>query len=134
MKNKEIVALQNAMNELHFECERLAAENKALHEENKNLIEYITNIGVKIKTELCTEYNFQDRNSVTFKRLDLDRATLYVKAPDVKRTNEFLNMIRNCRILPPFNFASYQKNLTADLSKFSDSEMLDYKYRRETGV
>ena len=133
IENQYMDELIKKMAELNFVCEGLVAENKALHDENRMLVDYITKIGVKIKTELCTNYDYEAMRPVQFKRMDLDRATFYVESPHVERTNEFLSMLKNGEALPPFRFNSYRKLLSLDLSDYSDAEMFEYKCRKEEG-
>ena len=134
LKDEYFEELCQKLDILYYKCLLLEAQNKALHEENKMLIDYITKIGVKVKTELCTSYNYQNACETRFKRVDLDRASFYVQDPNVERTEEFLSMIKNGEALPPFKFNSYHKHFMNDFSNFSDMDMIEYKYQREVGV
>ena len=126
--------LYQKLDDLWHRSKVLESENKALYEENKLLIDYISKIGIKIKTDLCTSYDYRDSRCSHFKRVDLERSSFYVEAPQIERTEEFLSMLRNGEALPPFRFNSYCRNLTHDFSSFSDMDMIEYKYQREVGV
>lgn len=134
LKDEYFEELCKKLDNLYYDCLSLEAQNRALHEENKMLIDYISRIGIKIKTELCTSYNYQNACETQFKRVDLDRASFYIEAPDIKRTGEFLSMIKNGEALPPFRFNSYHRHLINDISNFSDMDMIEYNYRKEVGI
>lgn len=121
------------LEELYNICGALTAQNKALKQENELLTDYITKIGVKIKTEVCAQRDWNDNRDLHFKCVDIDRACFYVSNPDSERADEFIQMIKD-GILPPFRFESYCKHFSANLSAFSDRDMIDYKYRKEVGI
>lgn len=134
IKDEYFEELCQKLDILYYKCLSLEAQNKALHEENKMLIDYITKIGIKIKTELCTSYDYRNAFETRFKRVDLERCSFYVQEPEVERTKEFLSMLKNGEALPPFRFNSYHKHFMNDFSDFSDMDMIEYKYQREVGV
>lgn len=67
---------------------QLMIQNQKLHEENKMLLDFIKNLGIKISSELC-EYKDWKEGWLRFKRVIIDRCEIHIPEPSKEQVDDW---------------------------------------------
>lgn len=66
----------------------LMIQNRKLHEENKLLLDFIRNLGIKISSEIC-EYKDWKKGWVRFKRVAIDKCEFVIPEPTEEQIDDW---------------------------------------------